>query len=269
MGSLSISAAWDESRVILARDGKLLATLALALIVFPEAVLAVIGAPVGPQSSGLSFVTYLIVFLLGAAAQIALNRLAIGPAVTVGAAIATGFRRLPSVAIVGVLLAIALMVVAVALLLILSAAGLMAVPKQGQTPPASLLLLLIGLVVLGFAVFQLVFPVAAVETGNPLRLISRAWALSRHSYLRLLGFVAIIFVGLTLVVLAVQRGLGSLILLTLGKPDPGSLSALALGIVSGVVQAGFTIVTAVMIARIYLQLAGRHDAQVGVPNSGI
>jgi hypothetical protein len=129
--------------------------------------------------------------------------------------------------------------------------------------------LLIGLVVLGFAVFQLVFPVAAVETGNPLRLISRAWALSRHNYLRLLGFVAIIFVGLTLVVLAVQRGLGSLILLTLGKPDPGSLSALALGIVSGVVQAGFTIVTAVMIARIYLQLAGRHDAQVGVPNSGI
>ena len=43
MGSLSISAAWDESRVILARDGKLLATLALALIVFPEAVLAGFG----------------------------------------------------------------------------------------------------------------------------------------------------------------------------------------------------------------------------------
>jgi hypothetical protein len=92
--------------------------------------------------------------------------------------------------------------------------------------------------------------------------------LSRHNYLRLLGFVAIIFVGLTLAVLAVQKGLGSVILIALGKPDPGSLSALALGIVAGIVQAGFTIVTAVMIARIYLQLAGRHEAQVGVPNSG-
>jgi hypothetical protein len=269
MSSLSISAAWDETRAILMRDGKLLATLALALIVFPEAVFAVIGAPVGPQSSGLSFVTYVVVVLLGAAAQIALNRLAIGPGVTVGSAIATGFRRLPSIMVVGVLLAIALMIVAVILLLILSGAGLMAVPKQGQAPPASLLLLLIAMVVLAFAVFQLVFPVAAVETGNPFRLISRAWALSRHNYLRLLGFVAIVFVGLTLIVLAVQRGLGSVILLTLGKPDPGSLSALALGIISGLVQAGFTIVTAVMIARIYLQLAGRHEAQARVPKSGI
>jgi hypothetical protein len=268
MSSLSISVAWDETRTILARDGKLLATVALALIVFPEIVLAVVGVPVGPQSSGLSFITYLVVFLLGAAAQIALNRLAIGPAVTVGSAISTGFQRLASVAIVGVMMAIAVMVVAVVLLLILSAAGLMAVPSQGQAPPASLLLLLILIVVLAFAILQLVFPVAAVETGNPFRLISRAWALSRHNYLRLLGFVAIIFAGLTLVALAVQRGLGSVILLTLGRPDPGSLSALALGIVAGIVQAGFTIVTAVMIARIYLQLAGRHEVQVGVPNSG-
>jgi hypothetical protein len=259
MSSLSISAAWDESRVILTRDGKLLATVALALIVFPEIVFAVIGAPVGPQSSGLSWLTYLIVILLGAAAQIALNRLAIGPAVTVGSAIATGFTRLASVAVVGLLMAVAIVLVAVVLLLIFGATGLMTMPSPGQAPPPSLLLLLIAIVILALAVFQLVFPLAAVETGNPFRLITRAWVLARHHYLRLLGFIAIIFVGLTLIVLATQLGIGSIIVVALGKPNPGTLSALALGIVAGIVQAGFTIVTAVMIARIYLQLAGRGE----------
>jgi len=59
------------------------------------------------------------------------------------------------------------------------------------------------------------------------------------------------------------------IVIALGKPDPGSVSALAFGVLSGLIQAGFTVVTAIMIARIYTQLAGRHDAQVGVPSSGI
>jgi hypothetical protein len=267
MSSLSISAAWDQSRAIIARDGKLLVTVALALIVLPETVFAVIGAPVGPQASGLSVVTYFVVILLGIAAQIALNRLAIGPAVTVGSAIATGFRRLASVAVVGVLLVIAIMVVAVALLLILSAVGAVTMPTPGQAPP-SLVAMLVLIIVLAFAIFQLAFPLAAVETGNPFRLIARAWTLSRHNYLRLLGFVVIVFIGLTLIVLATQLGLGSVIVLTLGRPNPGSLSALAVGIIAGIIQAGFTIVTAVMIARIYLQLAG-HQAQVGVPNSGI
>jgi hypothetical protein len=266
MSSLSISAAWDQTRDIIARDGKLLVTVALALIVLPETVFAVIGAPVGPQASGLSIATYFVVILLGIAAQIALNRLAIGPAVTVGSAIATGFRRLASVAVVGVLLVIAIMVVAVALLLILGAVGAVTMPTPGQAPP-SLVAMLVLVVVLAFAIFQLVFPLAAVETGNPFRLIARSWALSRHNYLRLLGFVVIVFIGLTLIVLATQLGLGSVIVLTLGRPNPGSLSALALGIIAGIIQAGFTIVTAVMIARIYLQLAGR-EAQVGVPNSG-
>src|SRR5205085_4070973 len=118
MSSLSISTAWEEARTIIVRDGKLLVTVALALIVLPEAILAVIGPPAGPQASALSAITYIVAVLLGVAAQIALNRLAIGPAVTVGSAIATGFRRLASVAVVAVLVGIAIMVVAVLLLLI-------------------------------------------------------------------------------------------------------------------------------------------------------
>jgi len=269
MSSLSISAAWDQTKAILAREGKLLATVALALIVFPQTVFAVIGAPIGPDASGLSMITYFVVIILGCAAQIALNRLAVGPAVTVGSAIATGFRRVGSVAIVGFLVAAGVVIVAAILLLVLGALHLITIPTPGQTPPPSLLLLLMVLVIPVFATFQLVFPIAAVETGNPLKMIRRAWHLSRHHHLRLTAFVAIIIFGFALVVLATQVGLGSMIVLALGKPDPGSVSALAFGVLSGTVQAGFTVVTAIMIARIYTQLAGRHDAQVGVPSSGI
>jgi hypothetical protein len=268
MSSLSLSRAWDETRSILLHDGQLLGTVALALIVLPQTIFAVIGAPVGPQYSGLSLIAYFVVILLGCAAQIALNRLAIGPSVTVGSAIATGFKRLPSVAAVGLLAAIAVMVVAIVLVMILTSTHLMTMPSAGQAPP-SLLLLLLVLVTLLFAIFVLIFPLAAVETGNPLRLVARAWELSRHNYLRLLAFVVIIFVGLSLVVGATVMGLGSVILLALGKPVPGSLSALTLGIISGIVQGCFTIVTALMMARIYVQLAGGRGAQASVPSSGI
>jgi hypothetical protein len=268
MSSLSISAAWDETRSILARDGQLYAAVALALIVLPEVVFAVVGAPVGAQATVLTSATYIVVLLLSFAAQIALNRLAIGPSVTVGGAIGRGFARLPSVLAVLVGLMIALMLVAVLLLVILGAARLVTLPSAGQAPPLSLIAMLVLLVALAFAVVQLVFPLAAVETGNPVRLISRSWQLARGNYPRLLAFIIIIFFCFGLLVIASQLGVGSAVALLLGPPKPGSLSALVLGLAVGLIQAPFTVIAATMLARIYVQLAGR-DARPSVPNSGI
>ena len=47
------------------------------------------------------------------------------------------------------------------------------------------------------------------------------------------------------------------------------MSALLLGLIAGVVQAAFTVVSAVMLARIYGQLAGRGETESGVPITGI
>jgi hypothetical protein len=268
MSSLSISAAWEETRSILVRDGQLYAAVALALVVLPEVVLAVVGAPVGAQASLLEKATYAAVILLGFVAQIALNRLAIGPSETVGAAIGKGFARLGSVLVVLVLLSILLVAVAVVLLLILSAARLVTLPAPGQAPPPSLILMLILLVALSFAVVQLAFPVAAVETANPLRIAARSWQLARGHYGRLLAFVAMIIFCFIVVVLATQFGVGSAVQLLLGPSKPGSLSALILGLAVGLIQAPFTVVTATMLARIYVQLTGRSEAQASVPNSG-
>jgi hypothetical protein len=266
MRQLSISAAWDETKAVLAHEGGLLATVALALIVLPQVVMAVAGVPVGPESTMLSRVLYIAVVLLGLVAQVALNRLAIPPPVLVRDAISTGLVRLLPVVLVLLALMIAVVLTTIALAIPLNAAGLTAMRTSGQ-PPLSVVAVLLVLVALSFAIIQLIFPIAAVETGNPIRLVSRSWQLARGNYLRLLAFIVIVFVGLGLVLIASQVGLGSVIVLLLGQPHAGSMSALVLGLIAGLLQAAFTTVTAVMLARIYLQLSGG-QAQATVPSSG-
>ena len=267
MVKVSISRAWDESRAVLARDGKLMASVALALIVLPQVVLAVVGVPGSADASAASKVLYVLVIFLGVVAQIALNRLAIGPSVTVKEAIATALIRLAPVVAVLVVAALVLGVISGVIAYALGAAGLITVQVGGR-PSAALIGIMIVLIALTFAILQLIFPVAAVETGNPLRLVSRSWQLARGSYLRLLGFVVVVFVGLGLVILAAQLGLGSVIVLLFGRADPGSMAALLLGIVAGILQAAFTVITATMLARMYTQLAGRDEFQASVPRTG-
>src|SRR5437868_8062995 len=103
MSSLSISVAWDQTKAILGHDGRLFATVALALIVLPEVVFAVVGVPIGTQATALSAISYLIVVLLGFVGQFALDLLAIWPSVTVGGVIVCCFARLSPVFVVVVI----------------------------------------------------------------------------------------------------------------------------------------------------------------------
>jgi hypothetical protein len=266
MSSLSISAAWDEAKAILARDGRLLATVALALVVLPQVILAVVGAPANAQATPVSKIVYAAVVLIGFVAQIAFNRLAIGPSVRVSDAISQGLVRLLPVVLVLLVVVFVLGLIAALFVMLLGPSTFMARAAAGQ-PAASLILLLVVLIALAFAIVQLVFPIAAVETGNPIRLITRSWQLARGNYLRLLGFILIVFVGLAIVGLASALGVGSVIFILFGPPNPGSMSALMIGLVAGILQGVFSVVTAVMLARIYVQLAGR-EAQASVPSSG-
>lgn len=269
MRRVSISAAWDETKAIIARDGKLLAAVALALVALPQAVMAVVGLPVGPEAKPLSSLMYFAVILIGLAAQVALNRLAIGPSTTVGGAIGRGFARLLPLFAAFVLFGIVLVLILMLIAIPLAGAGLITIPAPGQPPSPSLILIMLVLLAVGFAIFQLSIPVAAVEAGGPIRLLKRSWQLSRGAYLRLLAFVLFVFVGIVVLGLAVRSVVGSLIILALGTPSAGTMSALLLGLIAGVVQAAFTVVSAVMLARIYGQLAGRGETESGVPITGI
>ena len=269
MKKLSLSQAWDESRMVLARDGKLFASVALALVVLPQTVIGLFVPRSSAEPTPIVFALLLLTLVIGFVAQIALNRLAIGPSTTVGSAIGRGVVRMPALIASFVLITIVLFLLLVVFALLLGAVGMISSPAAGQQPPASVLILIILFAAITYAIFQLTIPVAAAENGGPIRLMTRSWALARGNYLRLLGFVVLVFVGLIFVLLAGQFGLGSMIAVAFGPPEPGNVSALIISLVVALIQAAFTVIFAVMLARIYLQLAGAGEAQASVPSSGI
>ena len=90
MAKLSISQAWDESRAVLARDGKLIGAVALALFVLPGIVLDLFmpEAPAGQfPPAGPWMAVAAVAILMSLVGQLAIIRLAMGPHLTVGEAI--------------------------------------------------------------------------------------------------------------------------------------------------------------------------------------
>jgi len=268
MKKLSLSQAWDETRMVLARDGKLFASVALGLVVLPQTIIGLFVPRTTAEPTPIVFALLLISLVVGFIAQIALNRLAIGPSTTVGSAIGRGVVRMPVLIASFILITLVLFVLLVVFALLLGAVGVISSPTAGQGPPASVLLLIILFAAVTYAIFQLTIPVAAAEHGGPIHLLTRSWTLARGNYLRLLGFVVLVLVGLVFVLMAGQFGLGSMIAATLGPPQAGNVSALMIALVVALIQAAFTVVFAVMLARIYLQLAGTDAAHASVPKSG-
>src|SRR4051794_17401159 len=97
VGKLSISQAWDETKAVLTRDGKLIGAVALALFVLPGIVLDLVmpPAPAGQfPAPGPWMAVAAVAILISLTCQLAIIRLGMGPHLTVGDAIAHGARRL-------------------------------------------------------------------------------------------------------------------------------------------------------------------------------
>jgi Membrane domain of glycerophosphoryl diester phosphodiesterase len=271
MASLSISRAWDEARHVLTHDGRLLATVALALVALPSAINGLIN-PAGMSASSAPWVDF-VVFLasiVALAGQLALIRLAVGPSVTVGGAIAHGFARLPIYFVSVLLLVAGLIVIAIPFAFVLASLG---VSVGGKSPtlngPAALvgLIFLVVAIVLGVR-FILSSAVASVEDAGPVAILKRSWQLTSGVFWPLLGFLLIFLVAAIVLMIAVGSAFGVLTGLLIGPIQPMSTSALLIALVQALVSAAVSTLFAVMLARIYLQLAGRGEPQVRVPNSG-
>jgi hypothetical protein len=272
MRGLSISAAWEETKAILARDGRLLTTVALALVALPSAVNSFLarGAIDGNAAQWLDLVA-LLASVIALAGQLALIRLALGPSITVGGAIVHGFRRLPIYFLAVMVLLLALFIVAIPLGLLLVALG---VPISAKQVPASGPVVLVTLIFAGIAIFLgvrflLSSSVASAEEVGPIAILKRSWELTAGHFWRLFGFLLAVVVAAVVLLIAVGSALGVAISLSLGSIQPLSTGALILALIQALVSAAVTTLFAVMLARIYVQLAGRGEAQPSVPSSGI
>ena len=273
MSRLSISAAWEETRAILARDGRLLSSVALALVALPATATGLVSPNGFAETTAPLWIdlVMLIASLIALAGQLALIRLAIGPSITVGSAIAHGLRRMPVYLLSAIMVVLALIVIGIPFALALAALG---VPLEAKPVPVSGILVIVATIyvlIVCFVGVRMVMaaPAASAEPIGSIAILRRSWTLTSGHFWPLLGFLLVFFVGAIIVLAAIVAAAGAVIGLTLGPPEAGSASALLLALVQGLVNAGVTVLFAVMLARIYVQLTGGGVAHPSVPSSGI
>jgi hypothetical protein len=262
VAKLSISRAWDETREVLGRDGRLLSTVAVALLALPSTVQNLMTPetkpgelpPVGPW-----LVVLLITVLIGIVGQLAIARLALGSQTSVGEAISHGAKRL-----LPYFLAMLLWVGPIAIFLLFAAQQM-----RPPTPSAGMaVLFLVMLVLLIFLAVRLIIAVAvaSAEPLGPLGILQRSWQLTSGSWWRLFGFLALFIVAVLCVMIAVGAIIGILAGIALGPAEPMSVAALVIALVTQLAIAAVTVVFLVMLTRIYLQLAARN---VSVPETAV
>lgn len=270
MASLSISRAWDEAKAVLAGDGRLIWTVALALLFLPQVLSSTVAPPTNvadqaaPAGSGLVVTAALLVSMIG---QLAIARLAVGPATSVGDAIRHGARRfLPALAAFLIFL-FGMALILVPLIMALGLSPMLLNPASA--PPAQLLGRLLILVLLAFLLsvkFLLVTPVASSEPIGPIAILKRSWGLTGGHYARLLGFVLLATVAALVVVLTAQIVGTIFAKLFAQSVSPLSAGALVLALFTAGAQAALSAAFTVMLARIYVQAAGL-GARVSVPDT--
>jgi hypothetical protein len=266
MAKLSISQAWDESRGILVHDGKLIGAVALALFVLPGIVTNVIipHVPSGEMPPagawiGVVFAAVVIAFI----GQLSIIRLATGPHITVGDAIAHGGRRwLPFLG--------AFMIWAAPVSILASV--LYAIVRADPANPSRFAVFgLLAVVLVGiFIVVRLIVlaPVASAESLGPIAILKRSWDLTAGNWWRLFAFLVMWFIGAVALVWSVGSVIGLLVRLFFSDFGPLSVGGIVVIMVAQLLTTFVYVVLFVMVARIYAQLSGAAGAHARVSSKG-
>jgi hypothetical protein len=266
MAALSISTAWNETAVFVSRHAGPLFTVAFAFIALPNVAFQILApeslAAGDASAAAILLPPVLVLIALSIIGTLAISALGLGRENVVGAAISLAFRRfLP-------LLGASLLVGAAGLLLmaiIFALAGVTPADVIAPSPASrgrGAIAFLIFLIPALFVWVRLMFmtPVAAAEPEGVLGIIRRSWRLTAGRFWKLLGFVLLFLLAGLVAMLVATMVTGIVITLIAGAPTPGSVSALLLALVSGLLNAVFIVFFTTMVARIYLQVADAKPA---------
>ena len=261
MAKLSLSRAWDETRDVLASDGKLIGAVALALFFLP----GVLAGVIRPDSEGLpktasELLLVTAVAIIGVIGQLAIIRLALGTRSTVGDTIRQGAMRAPSYIAAGIIWLCPILLVGYFL------AGDVVRSPETAKPASSVAFLIIFCVLIFLSVRMLMTSsVATAERANPVEILRRSWQLTSGNWWRLFGFLCLFLVVALVALGATGAIVGIISGVLFGAVEPMTVAALFVAffveLVTTVITAGFL----VMLARLYVQLTG---PEVGVPSSG-
>lgn len=258
MAKVSISRAWEETKAIVVRDGKLLTTVALALFVLPGVVSDLFTPQTAPgELPKLGYWTAItaLALLTALVGQLAVIRLAIGSRQTVGETIAHAFRRAPSYLGATLMWILPFAVIA---------GGIAGTASAGdRLSPVAALILLIAIGAMLFLGIRMLMTsaVASAEESGPIAIIKRSWELTAGNWWVLFGFFLLFIVAAVFALVAISLMIGLLVKLTLGSPEPLSVGTLIVALIGQAVAAAITVLLMVMLARIYVQLSGKGQAE--------
>jgi hypothetical protein len=264
---------WEEALALMRANFQLLAVIAGVFLLLPTVVFY-LGFPeiIVPPAAGeqLSndetialaaklFPAVILMILVQMVGYLAMITLIGGARPTVGEAIASAVRALPT------LLATFVTLVAIgvlggfllSILMVLVIAGLALVLGEGALLGLSLLLyfVLLGVMFYLYARISPLLPVIAIERARgfvqPLR---RAWTLTKGAGRRLFAFFALLFVAYIVISMVAAIGLQALCLLTPEALSGGGVLTFAL--VSSVIAALLAMLMSGVLVSIHRQLAG-------------
>lgn len=266
MVKLSLSRAWDETKAVLARDGRLFLAVALAMFVLPGLILNVSMPDSDPGKfppAGPWMAVGALAVLVSLVGQLAVIRLAMEPHVSVGEAIAHGARRLLSYLAAALLWIVPIVVLGSFLYGVLLANQ----AHPSMTAAVGLIAVTVAGVYLGVRM-MLSSAVASAEPVGPFAILRRSWQLSQGNWWRLFVFLVLFGIGALALLFAVDSITALLVRMVAADAGPRSLGGLILSIVSQFVSALLSVGFFVMLARLYAQRAGTAEAQASVPSSG-
>ena len=267
MGSLSIGKAWDEAKVALQANRKLIVPVAFGLILLPAVIVSMVeprvdpGVQPPPGAWMLVAFAMLIVMIVG---QLSIVLMINGWKGSVGEAIAKAGRRTPTF----ILAALAyLLPVILIFSLLLGLSGMGAGDQFDWTSLGTMgwLLLFLFFLTLIFVSIRMLPLIAVVgcEGMGAIASLKRSFSLTSGHFWRLFAFLLMLMIGFLVVAMTVGSVVGGIVTIAFGVPEPWSLSLLLIALAGGLVQAGFVMVYAGMLARIYVQLSA---GQPGVPD---
>jgi hypothetical protein len=246
-----------------ARDGKLIATVALAMFFLPGVVVGVLEPNASPfPASSKEAIVDVVVALVALVGQLAIIRMVLGARATVGEAIGHGARRVPAYLAASLIWAGPLVVAAY-----LIGTDVWTAPQNATGGQAlAALVILLALIIIGIRM-MMTSSVATAETAGPVDIVRRSWQLTRGQWWRLFALLCI-FLLLTIVVMAaVGAVIGIASSLLFDPIEPMTVGALFVAACTQLVSAIFTTGLLIMLARIYAQLSGPAHTAVSVPSS--
>ena len=268
MTKLSISKAWDETSQFLTKETRLVAPVALAMFLVPATLLDW-ALPGNTATGGTALLTMMVVLALAFTGQMTIAALATGWRGSVGEAMGQAAGRVPAVfaALLIVFVPISL-VVGIVLAVVLAGAGLTDPAQMTPEAIAKLgsvrVIFLVSFILILFVAARL-FPLSALainERSGPVAMIKRCWNLTKGNVGRLIAMTLLLLLAAAVLGGAVQAVVGTGVELAIGPAQPFSLSALLIGIAGGVTGAIISAVSAVLVGRIYAQLAAGSPAAV-------